>query len=64
MNLLLKVPKCEIFNHLDIHDFYTIKPNWLGNFGNNLKVLMLMLSYLMCMLSARMSSLLVCSVHT
>jgi hypothetical protein len=29
----LKVPKCEIFNRSDIHDFYTIKPFWVGDFG-------------------------------
>jgi len=30
--LELKVPKCEIFNLLDFHDFYTLKPLWLGDF--------------------------------
>ncbi len=31
--LLLKVPKCEIFNRSDCFDFYTIKsPRW-GDFG-------------------------------
>ncbi len=29
----LKVPKCEIFDHSDFHDFYTIKPFWVGGFG-------------------------------
>jgi hypothetical protein len=28
---LLKVPQCEIFNHSDFHDFYTIKSIWNGN---------------------------------
>jgi hypothetical protein len=31
--LLLKVPKCEIFDRLDFHDFYSIKPFWVGDFG-------------------------------
>ncbi len=29
----LKVPKCEIFDGSDFHDFYTIKSLWEGNFG-------------------------------
>jgi hypothetical protein len=29
----LKVPKCEIFDRSDIHNFYTIKPFWVGDFG-------------------------------
>ncbi len=29
----LKVPLCEIFDHSDFHDFYTIKPFWVGDFG-------------------------------
>jgi hypothetical protein len=29
----LKVPKCEIFNRSDFHDFYSIKPFWVGDFG-------------------------------
>jgi hypothetical protein len=29
----LKEPKCEIFDHSDFHDFYTIKPFWVGDFG-------------------------------
>jgi hypothetical protein len=28
----LKLPKCEIFNRSDFHDFYTIKPFWVGDF--------------------------------
>jgi hypothetical protein len=31
--LTLKVPKCEIFDHSDFHDFYTIKSLWEGDFG-------------------------------
>ncbi len=27
----LKVPKCEIFDRLDFHDFYTIKSLWAGD---------------------------------
>jgi hypothetical protein len=27
------VPKCEIFIRSDFHDFYTIKPFWVGDFG-------------------------------
>jgi hypothetical protein len=29
----LKVPKCEIFDRSDFHDFYSIKPVWVGDFG-------------------------------
>ncbi len=28
----LKVPKCEIFDRSDFHDFYTIKPFYVGDF--------------------------------
>ncbi len=28
----LKVPKCEIFDRSDFHDFYSIKPFWIGDF--------------------------------
>jgi hypothetical protein len=28
---ILKVPKCEIFDRSDFHDFYTIKPFWVGD---------------------------------
>jgi len=27
------VVKCEIFDRSDFHDFYTIKPFWVGDFG-------------------------------
>jgi hypothetical protein len=27
-----KVPKCEIFHRSDFHDFYSIKPFWVGDF--------------------------------
>jgi hypothetical protein len=27
------LPKCEIFNRSDFHDFYPIKPPWVGDFG-------------------------------
>ena len=30
---MLKVPKCEIFDHSDCHDFYFIKSLWEGDFG-------------------------------
>jgi hypothetical protein len=30
---ILKVPKCEIFDRSDFHDFYSIKPFWVGDFG-------------------------------
>ncbi len=29
----LKVPKCEIFDRSDFHDFCTIKPFWVDDFG-------------------------------
>ncbi len=29
----LKVPKCEIFDRSDFHDFYSIKPFLVGDFG-------------------------------
>ncbi len=32
-----RVPKCEIFNRSDIHDFYTIKPFCVGDFGAKYK---------------------------
>jgi hypothetical protein len=28
---VLKVPKCEILDRSDFHDFYTIKPFWVGD---------------------------------
>jgi hypothetical protein len=28
---ILKVPKCEIFDRSDLHDFYAIKPFWVGD---------------------------------
>ncbi len=31
----LKVPKCEIFNCADFHDFYTIKSLQEGDFENS-----------------------------
>jgi hypothetical protein len=31
------VPKCDIFDRSDFHDFYTIKSLWEGNFGVNIK---------------------------
>jgi hypothetical protein len=34
---MLKVPKCEIFDHSDFHDFYTIKSLWEGDFGVKIK---------------------------
>ncbi len=33
----LKVPKCEIFDRSDFHDFYTIKSLWEGDFGVKIK---------------------------
>jgi hypothetical protein len=36
--LQLKVPKCEIFNRLDFHDFYTIKVPQLGDLGVKIKI--------------------------
>ncbi len=33
MESKLKVPKCEIFNRSDFHDFYSIKSFWVGDFG-------------------------------
>jgi hypothetical protein len=35
--MFLKVPKCEIFNRSDFHDFYTIKSLWEGDFGVKIK---------------------------
>ncbi len=34
---LLKVPKCEIFDRSDFHDFYTIRSLWEGDFGVKIK---------------------------
>ncbi len=36
-NRYLKVPKCEIFDRSDFHDFYTIKFLWEGDFGVKIK---------------------------
>ncbi len=36
----LKVPKCEIFDRSDFHDFYSIKPVWVGDFGANINLLL------------------------
>ncbi len=33
----LKVPKCEIFDRSDFHDFYAIKSLWEGDFGVKIK---------------------------
>jgi hypothetical protein len=33
IEIILKVPKCEIFDRSDFHDFYAIKPFWVGDFG-------------------------------
>ncbi len=35
----LKVPKCEIFDRSDFHDFYPIKSLWEGDFGVKIKCL-------------------------
>ncbi len=35
----LKVPKCEIFDRSDCHDFYPIKSLWEGDFGVKIKCL-------------------------
>jgi hypothetical protein len=34
---LLKVPKCEIFDRSDFHDFYPVKSLWEGDFGVKIK---------------------------
>jgi hypothetical protein len=65
---ILKVPKCEIFDFLDSHDFYFA---FLGmTWGLNYECTILIfgwgpgdVQFLMRMLSARISSLRVCSVH-
>ncbi len=31
------MPKCEIFDRSDFHDFYTIKSLWEGDFGVKIK---------------------------
>ncbi len=36
--MALKVPKCEIFDRSDFHDFYTIKTLWEGDFGVKINV--------------------------
>jgi hypothetical protein len=36
-NYHLKVPKCEIFDGSDFHDFYTIKSLWESDFGVKIK---------------------------
>ncbi len=33
MNPDLKVPKCEILDRSDFHDFYSIKSLWVSDFG-------------------------------
>jgi hypothetical protein len=37
MSPVLKVPKCEIFDRSDFHDFYPIKSLWEGEFGVKIK---------------------------
>ncbi len=32
-----EVPKCEIFDGSDYHDFYTIQPFWGDDFGAKIK---------------------------
>jgi hypothetical protein len=34
---VLKGAKCEIFDFLDFHDFYVIKPLWVCDFGTGIK---------------------------
>ncbi len=36
--LILKVPKCEIFDHSDFHDFYAIKSLRVSDFGVKIKI--------------------------
>ncbi len=33
----LQVPKCEIFDRSDFHNFYSIKSLWEGDFGVKIK---------------------------
>jgi hypothetical protein len=33
---ILKVPQCEIFDRSDFHNFKTIKPLWVGDFGDKI----------------------------
>ncbi len=33
------MPKCEIFDRSDFHDFYSIKSLWEGDFGVKIKCL-------------------------
>ena len=40
-NQPLKVPKCEIFDRSDFHDFCTINPFWVGDFGLKYKLVTL-----------------------
>jgi hypothetical protein len=35
----IKVPKCEIFDRSDFHEFYPIKSLWEGDFGVKIKCL-------------------------
>jgi len=37
-NFLLKVPKREIFDHSDFHDFYAIKSLTVSDFGVKIKI--------------------------
>jgi hypothetical protein len=36
---VLKVPKCEILYHSDFHDFYTIKPFWIYENNEIMKII-------------------------
>jgi hypothetical protein len=36
--LYLEVPKCEIFDCLDFHDFYTNRPFCVGDFGAKISI--------------------------
>ncbi len=41
----LKVPKCEILDLLDCHDFYTIKPFWVDNFSPRIEIFSFEITY-------------------
>jgi hypothetical protein len=45
VHVLLKVPKCEIFNILDSDDFCTIKPLWVDDFGAKYKLIILIFGW-------------------
>jgi hypothetical protein len=62
LTTLLKVHKCDIFDSFDFHNFYTIKPFWVGDFGADILIKFLIHTLGICLCS--LSNLCICcAVH-